>query len=42
MIIIGSFLCIIVYANYLIMFLFIRTKIIYKYVICNLNLSQII
>ena len=41
-IIIGAFLFLIVYANYLIMFLFIHTKIVYKHVICNLVLSQII
>ena len=41
-IIIGAFLFLIVYANYLIMFLFIHTNIVYKHVICNLALSQII
>ena len=40
--IIGAFLFLIVYANYLIMFLFIHTKIVYKHVICNFVLSQII
>ena len=40
--IIGAFLFLIVYANYRIMFLFIHTKIVYKHVICNLVLSQII
>ena len=42
MIIIGASLFLIVYANYLIMFLFIHTKIVDKHVICNLALSLII
>ena len=42
MILIGAFLFLIVYANYFTMFLFIHTKIVYKHMICNLALSQII
>ena len=39
-IIIVAFLILTVYANYLIMFLFICTKIVYKHVICNLELNH--
>ena len=37
-----AFFFLLVNANYLIMFLFIHTKIVYKHVTCNLALSQII
>ena len=40
MIIIELFLFLIVYANYVIMLLFIRTKIVYKHVICNFDLVK--
>ena len=40
MIIVGEFLFQIVYANYLIVFVFTCTNIVYKHVICNLDLSH--